>query len=108
MRNTLANGKACMQFLLQPRAPFMSVENSQDEWKESDAPFSKVATIHIPQQEFDSPEQNLFCENLSFNPWHALPEHRPLGVVNRLRKVIYPQISVTRHRLNSAPRMEPQ
>lgn len=108
LRNTLVNGKACMQFLLQPRAPFMSVENSQDEWQEADAPFSKVATIQISQQEFDTPEQNLFCENLSFNPWHALPEHRPLGVVNRLRKVIYPHISASRHRLNSAPRIEPQ
>ena len=108
LRNTLANEKACMQFLVQPRAPFMSVENSRDEWKEADAPFFKVATIQIPQQEFDTPEQNLYCENLSFNPWHALPEHRPLGVVNRLRRVIYPHISETRHRLNAAPRVEPQ
>ena len=26
---------------------------------------------------------------LSFNPWHALAEHRPLGGMNRLRKVAY-------------------
>ncbi|MBA2486657.1 MAG: catalase, partial [Nitrospira sp.] len=108
LRHTLTNGQACMQFFLQPRAPSMSVENSKDEWKEADAPFVKVATIHIPQQEFDTPEQNLFCENLSFDPWHALPEHRPLGVINRLRRIIYPHISESRHRLNSAPRIEPQ
>lgn len=108
LRHTLASGKACMQFLIQPRASFMSVENSQDEWNESDAPFIRVATIEIPRQEFDTPEKNRHCENLSFNPWHALPEHRPLGVVNRLRKVIYPYISESRHMLNAAPRIEPR
>jgi hypothetical protein len=108
LRNTLAKAKACMQFLVQPRTPSMSVENSKNEWKESEAPFVKVATIEIPPQEFDTRENNNFCENLSFNPWHALPEHRPLGVVNRLRKVIYPQISDIRHRMNSAPQGEPE
>jgi len=68
LRHTLASGKACMQFLIQPRASFMSVENSKDEWKESDAPFIRVATIEIPRQEFDTPEKNRNCENLSFNP----------------------------------------
>ena len=68
LRHTLASGEACMQFLIQPRASFMSVENSKDEWKESDAPFIRVATIEIPRQEFDTPEKNRNCENLSFNP----------------------------------------
>jgi hypothetical protein len=108
LRKTLEHGKACMQFLVQPRTPSMSVEDSRTEWKESEAPFIKVAVIEIPQQEFDTPEQNLFCENLSYNPWHSLPDHRPLGAVNRLRKVIYPQISEARHKLNAATRAEPQ
>ena len=97
-----------MQFLLQPRIASMSVENSKDEWEEADAPFLKVATIRIPQQEFDTPAQNLFCENLSFDPWHALPEHRPLGLINRLRRIIYPHISEVRHQLNSTLLPEPQ
>lgn len=108
LRSTLSKGKACMQFSVQPRSPSMSVENSKEEWKESEAPFFKVATIEIPPQEFDTPDNNIRCENLSFNPWHALPEHRPLGAINRLRKVIYPQISAIRHGLNSAPRGEPE
>jgi hypothetical protein len=69
--------------------------------------FYKVATIHIPQQTFDTPQQNEFCENLSFTPWHALPEHKPLGVTNRLRKVIYDHISRVRHEINDAKRQEP-
>jgi hypothetical protein len=28
-------------------------------------------------------------ERLSFDPWHALVEHRPLGVVMRARAVAY-------------------
>ena len=77
------------------------------EWKEIQAPFHKVGTILIPRQTFDTPEQNQFCENLSFNHWHALPEPRPLGVTNRLRKVIYEHISQVRHEMNSSERREP-
>ena len=108
MVSTLGQDSACMEFLVQPRtSDAMSVENSKDEWKESEAPFFKVATITIPKQTFDTPEQNTFCENLSFNPWHALPEHRPLGGVNRLRKVIYSHISKVRHEMNDVVPSEP-
>lgn len=107
LRNSLQNGDACMEFLIQPRTSnSMSVEDSMTEWKESQAPFYKVATIRIPQQVFDTPEQNRFCENLSFTPWHTRPEHKPLGVINRMRKVIYDRISQVRHDLNSTHRSE--
>lgn len=100
LRTTLQKRDVCMEFLLQPRtSPALSVEDSMTEWKESEAPFFKVATIRIPSQAFDTPEQNAFCEKLSFNPWHALPEHRPLGSTNRLRKVIYENISRVRHEI---------
>jgi hypothetical protein len=108
LKNTLNKGDACMEFLVQSRtSPALSVEDSMTEWKESDAPFYKVATLRIPQQQFDSPEQNQFCENLSFNPWHALPEHKPLGASNRMRKVIYEHISRVRHSMNAAPLQKP-
>ncbi len=108
LRSTLQSRDACMELLVQPRtSDSLSVENSQIEWKEAIAPFYKVASIRIPQQDFDTDEQNRFCENLSFTPWHALPEHRPLGVTNRLRKTIYERISGVRHEMNSAERSEP-
>ena len=108
MANTLAAGDACFDFLVQPRlSAAMKVEDSRTEWKESEAPFIKVATITIPRQTFDSPEQMEFCENLSFTPWHSLPEHRPLGGVNRVRRTVYEQVSKVRHALNHAPREEP-
>ncbi len=108
MVDTLAAGDACFDFLVQPRlSAAMKVEDSKTEWKESEAPFIKVATITIPSQTFDSPEQLEFCENLSFTPWHSLPEHRPLGGVNRVRRTVYEQVSKVRHALNRAPREEP-
>jgi hypothetical protein len=108
LRTSLQESDACMEFLVQPRtSTSMLVEDSMTEWKEDQAPFYKVATIHIPKQVFDTPEQNKFCENLSFTPWHALVEHKPLGGINRMRKIIYEQISRVRHEMNSTERLEP-
>lgn len=108
LKDTLQKQDACMEFLIQPRTSTqMQVEDAMTEWKEAEAPFYQVATIRIPKQSFDTPEQNQFCENLSFTPWHALPEHKPLGAINRLRKIIYENISKVRHDMNSAPRQEP-
>ena len=109
LRASLQKGDACMEFLVQPRtSTSMDIEDSRIEWKESQAPFYPVAMIRIPRQVFDTPEQNEFCENLSFTPWHALPEHKPLGVTNRLRKVIYDRVSRVRHEMNETKRQEPQ
>jgi Catalase len=109
LKNTLQIGGACMEFLIQPRTSnSMDVEDSRIEWKEAQAPFYPVATIRIPQQVFDTPEQNAFCENLSFTPWHALPDHKPLGVTNRLRKIIYAHISTVRHEMNKVNEEEPR
>jgi hypothetical protein len=105
---TLQKGEVMMKFLVQPKtSDSMSVEDSMTEWCETEAPFYEVATIRIPKQNFDIPEQNALGENLSFNPWHALPEHRPLGSINRIRKVVYERISRVRHDMNSVERREP-
>jgi hypothetical protein len=85
----------------------MPVEDATIVWKESRSPFVRVATIRIPPQTFDSEAQKNFAENLSFTPWHALPEHRPLGNVNRIRRVVYESISKLRHELNQVERREP-
>lgn len=108
MIEQLAENDVCFDFMVQPRtSDAMSVEDSMTEWKEKDAPFYKVAKITIPHQVFSRPEQDKFCENLSYTPWHALPEHRPLGAINRARRVVYEEISKLRHGLNGAPRTEP-
>ena len=108
MLEDLAAGEVLFDFLLQPRtSSAMSVEDSQTEWKEEDAPFAKVATIRIPQQTFATDARDRLAENLSFNPWHSLPQHRPLGGVNRIRRLVYSTISELRRELNGVSLREP-
>ena len=109
MVRQLSQGEATFDFTvqLQTNADDMPIEDPGKEWKESESPFRKVATIRILQQEFDSEAQRVFGENLSFTPWHSLPAHRPLGGINRARKIVYDAISSFRHEYNKVPRREP-
>jgi catalase len=110
LKAALTSVDGCFDFLVQPQVAGknMPVEDPTVEWREKDSPFVKVARIVIPRQAFDSPEQNAFCEDLSFTPWHALPEHRPVGGANRMRKAVYQEISRYRHAKNGKPRAEPK
>jgi hypothetical protein len=68
----------------------MPVEDVSANWDESDSNPVTVATLRIPPQKVDgSGDLAARCESMSFNPWHALAEHRPMGGMNRLRKVVY-------------------
>ena len=101
LRDSLAKGPACMEFLIQSRGSTgLDVEDVITPWDEAEAPFVRVAEITIDQQQFDTAAQNAACEARSFNPWHALPEHRPLGTINRMRRVVYQAISDLRHEMN--------
>jgi catalase len=110
LKADLAQGEGCFDLLaqLQVAGKNMPVEDATVLWSEKDSPFLKVARVTIPRQEFDSPEQNAFCENLSFTPWHSLPDHEPVGVMNRVRRALYQEISRYRHAKNAAPRAEPR
>lgn len=110
MVEQLSAGDACLKFSVQFFVDnnVTPIEDPSIEWKEKDSLFLNVATLRIPKQVFDTPEQNKFCENLSFTPWHALPEHRPLGNLNRARLAVYQAISKARHAANRAPRDEPK
>jgi Catalase len=83
------------------------IEDTKVEWKESVSKLRHVATIIIPPQKLFSGERDAFCENLSFSPWHCLPEHKPLGAVNRVRKNVYLKNSEHRHKLNGVAKTEP-
>ncbi len=69
----------------------MGIENASTLWDEKQFPFTKVATITIPtpQKEIDSEADKAYCEALAYTPWHSLPEHQPIGSINRLRKDVY-------------------
>jgi len=108
MVRRLATGDATFDFMVQlqtdPRR--MPVEDPTIRWSERRSPFRRVATIRIPSQQFASQAQRNFAQNLSFSPSHALPEHRPLGGINRVRQAAYEVISELRHDKNDSLRRE--
>ena len=89
----------------QTNAEEMPIEDPTVAW---DSEFIKMGTLIIPAQEFDRNQQMRDGENLSFNSWHALPEHRPLGSFNRARKRAYTAMSAFRHEFNQKEDNEPQ
>jgi hypothetical protein len=105
----LGRQEARFDFLVQLQTDpvAMPVEDPTVAWDEAASPYRKVATIRIPPQDFDTPPAMTFCENLSFTPWHSLTSHRPLGAINRARRVVYEALSSRRHELNQVPRREP-
>jgi hypothetical protein len=92
---------------LQTDAHRMPIEDASVIWPEKLSRSRTVAMVRIPQQQFTSPEQLSFDRNLSFNPWHALPEHKPLGNQNRARRHIYFTLSQVRQTLNRDTHIEP-
>jgi len=76
-----------VQFQRDPKT--MPIEDASAEWHERDSPYVHIADIRIPRQSIDVPGREQVCERTSFNPWHALAAHRPLGAMNRTRRAIY-------------------
>jgi hypothetical protein len=85
----------------------MPIENAAVRWPEKLSPFIPVATVHIPQQKFDSEAQFTFGKRLKMNPWHCLPEHRPLGNQSRARLRMYYELSNFRQQMNQTTHLEP-
>jgi hypothetical protein len=69
--------------------------------------FTTVARITIPKQEFRSPAQMKLAEDISFNPWHGIEDHKPLGSINEARKVVYEAIAELRHSNGGVAAFEP-
>ncbi|MBV8889032.1 MAG: catalase family protein [Alphaproteobacteria bacterium] len=109
MVRTLAEQDVEFDIMLQLQTdPFrMPIENAAVRWPEKLSPFVPAARLHIPRQKFDSPAQLAFASNLSYNPWHCLPEHRPLGNQSRARLRMYWELSQFRQRMNNTPHIEP-
>ena len=85
----------------------MPLENNAVLWPEKLSPRVSVATLRIPRQKFDFPAQLDFAKSLSYNPWHCIPEHRPLGNQSRARRRMYDTLSKLRHSMNGVPLYEP-
>ena len=107
MVTALSQHGVTFKFMVQRRKGDMSIEDAMETWEESRSEFIPVATLEIEKQVFDTAERQEFGDNLSFNPWRCLPEHRPLGGLNRARRQVYRALSQLRHARNAAPRVEP-
>jgi hypothetical protein len=106
---TLAKQDVEFDILLQLQTdPFrMPIENNAVLWPTKLSPRVPAAVLRIPKQKFDSPEQLEFARILSFNPWHCIPEHRPLGNQSRARKRMYYELSKLRQQMNDVEHYEP-
>jgi len=109
MTATLAQREVELDILVQVQTDphRMPIENAAVRWPSGLSPWRPVATLRIPRQTFDSPKQMAFAHNLSYNPWHCIPEHRPLGNQSRARRRMYYELSRLRQEVNATPHVEP-
>lgn len=92
---------------LQTDPHLMPIENNAVLWPERLSPRVPVATLRIPKQKFDSQAQIEFARRLTYNPWHCIPEHRPLGNQSRARRRMYATLSKLRQSMNAVEHYEP-
>jgi len=106
---TLSKQDVEFDILLQAQTdPYkMPIENNAVFWPNSLSPRVPAAVLRISRQKFDSPEQLAFARVLSYNPWHCIPEHRPLGNQSRARLRLYHELSTLRQNMNHVEHYEP-
>ena len=76
-------------------------EDASVAWDETTAPYQTIGTLDFPPQESFSQERRVFWENrMKLHLWRGLEAHRPLGSINRLRKVVYDASREKREKLN--------
>jgi hypothetical protein len=92
---------------LQTDPHLMPIENAAVLWPEKLSPRVSVATLRLPPQKFDSAAQMEFAKRITYNPWHCIPEHRPLGNQSRARRRMYFELSRLRQRMNVVSHYEP-
>jgi hypothetical protein len=71
------------------RESLTPIEDASVVWP---TPYSTVARLMLPRQDMDSDKSRELARELegsAFDPWHALADHRPLGEVQRARKIVY-------------------
>ena len=109
MVRTLADGDWEMDFMVQVQTDphLMPIEDATVKWPERLSPYIPVARLRLLQQRFDSDEQLGFADVLRYNPWHSLPEHKPLGNSNRARRRMYAELAALRQQMNEVAHAEP-
>lgn len=68
------------------------IEDGTVEWLEKDSPLIPVARLTIPCQDIATAQAEAVTNRvneLAFNPWDTTEEFRPLGSLNRARRLVY-------------------
>lgn len=84
------------------------IEDPTKLWDETEAPFQRVAIIHVrPQDSWHPDLVQCVDEEMRFSVWTGLAAHQPLGNVNRARRAPYRHSAEFRARFNGCPFHEP-
>lgn len=103
LESTLTKEEGCFDFYVQPNKDPRTndIENAMITWNEDVSPMIHVGKMTVKKQSgFRNSMKMDACENMTFNPWRAPSENRPLGGVNRIRLEVYLNQSKLRHEHN--------
>ena len=85
------------------------IEKADKAWPEEKSPWQVVGRITMgPQNSYSDARQLHVDETMSFNPWHALAAHQPLGGIMRSRKKAYEEAAKYRAQRNARVVAEPR
>lgn len=88
----------CLQPFVDPKST--PIEDTSVEWTEAASPPIKVADLKITKSNVGDAEaiaNARLVDELAFNPWNTTDAFRPLGNLNRARKVVYDASAAHRH-----------
>lgn len=68
----------------------MPIEDASVAWPEQSSPYVSVGRITVkPQLAWSLQRSVAVDDKMSFNPWHGISAHRPIGSIMRIRKAAY-------------------
>lgn len=105
MRKGMARFRLMVQ--LQTNDQDMPLDAATVRWSETASPPVQVGILELPQQDLGTRGQSNYGENLAYNPWHSLAEHRPAGSISDARKVVYRASAGNRRNVNGVAQAEP-
>lgn len=110
LERRLLAGEARFKFMVQLRTEpdKMPLDEATVEWPETKDNMIHVATLVLAKQDICARGQADYGQHLSFNPWHSLKAHEPVGSLSDARKVTYAASSQARHEANGVPDEEPR
>ena len=87
----------------------MPVEDPSKAWDEEESPWHTIGRIEVkPQTSWSEARSKAVDDGLAFSVWTGLAAHRPLGVINRVRKPAYKMSADFRGNFNGCPIHEPR